>query len=347
MNNVEANYGASNIYKNINRSRNIILTILSIILIVLFIIDLSIGPSWMPLGEVFDNLFRSADLDTINSAIVWRIRLPMTLTCICVGASLGLAGVQMQTILSNPLASPYTLGISSAASFGASIAILTGFSLFGVHWLGIPISAFIFSLIATFGIYYIGKRRGMNSTTMILSGIVIHFLFQALQSVVQYMAPPEISQQIVFWMFGSLLKASWIGVYFTTAIFFLCITLLLKSVWKITALAAGEERARSLGINTDKLRMGVFFISALLTTGAVSFVGTIGFVGLVAPHFARMAVGEDHRYLSPLSALFGAVLLVGASIFSKLLKPGAMMPIGVVTSLLGVPFLLYIILRRK
>jgi iron complex transport system permease protein len=334
------------LYKEINKKRLSLTIIFLLLLAVVIILDIAIGPSNMPVTRVIKAVFNFNQTGS-DSVIIWQIRMPMTMACIFVGASLGLAGTIMQTILNNPLASPYTLGISSASAFGASIAILTGFNFFGMVWLGIPIAAFGFSLIASFGIYLIGKYKGMSSTTMILSGIVIHFLFQALQSIVQYIATPEISQQIVFWMFGSLLKANWKGVTGTAVIFFICSFILLLNIWRITALSAGEERARSLGINTNRLRKKLFLLSALLTAGAVSFVGTIGFIGLVSPHFAKMAVGEDQRYLSPVSALIGSLLLCTASIVAKIVKPGAMLPIGVVTSLIGIPFLLYIILRRR
>lgn len=334
------------IYKSINKKRNIIIISLLIALVISFILDLIVGPSWIDIEEIMKSLFQISD-NNIQNTVILNIRLPMTITCILVGASLGLAGVQMQTILANPLASPYTLGISSSASFGASIAILTGINILGSDWLSIPILAFISAFFATMLIYLIGKWKGMTSNTMILSGIVIHFLFQSLQSAIQYIASAETSQQIVFWSFGSLLKANWTGVSVTGGIFIISAIIMAKSIWQVTALSAGEERAQSLGINIDKLRLKIFCISALLTTGAVSFVGTIGFVGLVAPHFARMSVGEDQRYLSPVSAIYGALLLTVASIIAKIVKPGIIMPIGIVTSLIGVPFLLYIILMRR
>lgn len=334
------------IYKSINRRRLLLFVIVTVVLAMVCIIDLVVGPSGMPLSDVISTLLQGPGNTSVNSAVMWSIRLPMTLTCVFVGASLGLAGSHMQTILNNPLASPYTLGISSSAGFGASLAILTGFTIGNIGWLSIPLMAFLFSFISSLCIYFIGKNKGMKSITMILTGIVIHFLFQALQSLVQYMSAPEVSQQIVFWMFGSLLKSSWIGVFVTMSIFIICLLLTTTVIWQITALSAGEERARSLGINVDKLKLKIFLIATLLTTGAVSFIGPIGFIGLISPHFARMSIGEDQRYLSPISAIFGALIMVVASIISKMIKPGAMIPIGIVTSIVGVPFLLFLLLSK-
>lgn len=335
------------LYNRINSRRRVAFISVLSLLVVAIIVDLMVGPSWLSLKEVLLGVKDGVGGSSIESAIVWSIRLPMTLTCIVVGASLGLAGTQMQTILSNPLASPFTLGISAASGFGAAVAIISGFSVGGVTWLGVPILAFIMSIIATLTIFFLGKRRGMKPAVLILSGIVVLFFFQSLQSFVQFRAAPEVLQQIVFWLFGSLLKSSWVGVNVSSVIFLISAVLLSTSSWKLTALSAGEERAKSLGIDTDKLRLKVFIISAFLTTGAVAFVGTISFVGLVAPHFARMFVGEDQRYLSPLASIFGCLIMVISSIIAKILIPGAIVPIGIVTSLVGVPFLLYLILRRS
>ena len=259
---------------------------------------------------------------------------------------LGLAGTQMQTILANPLASPYTLGVSSAAGFGAAIAFISGFPFKNMPWINAPFMAFMMTLTGTMAIYFLGKVKGMRAQSMVLFGIVTHFFFQALLSLVQFRSTPEVAGQIVYWMFGSLLKATWVGVFASGFIFILCALLLSRYAWKLTALSAGEERAKSLGIDTDRVRLHVFLISSLLTAGAVAFVGTIGFIGLVAPHFARYFAGEDQRYLAPMASLFGVLLITFASILAKLIIPGIIIPIGIVTSLVGVPFLVFLIIRK-
>ncbi|WP_255547732.1 FecCD family ABC transporter permease [Crassaminicella indica] len=335
------------VYRKINQKRRVIFFSILASMIVGLIIDVMVGPAWLSISNVINAIKQGPDAKGLSIAIVWSVRLPMTMTCICVGASLGMAGTQMQTILGNPLASPYTLGISAAAGFGAALAYLTGFPVKDALWISVPLSAFIMSCAACLTMYVLGKIKGIDSKTMVLFGIVINFFFQALQSLVQFSATPEVAQEIVFWMFGSLLKSTWTGVVVSGAIFIVGSLVLSRYAWKLTSLSAGEERARSLGVNTDRLRLHVFIISAVLTAGAVAFVGTIGFIGLVAPHFARLLVGEDQRYLSPLSALFGALLMLTASIIAKIVVPGIIVPIGIVTSLVGVPFLLYLILRRS
>lgn len=312
------------------------------------IADMLIGPSFL---NVFDVLAALIDADGAGDpmavVIVHDIRLPMTLTGLIVGASLGIGGALMQTILGNPLASPYTLGFSAAAGLGASIAILTGFSLGALSAFSVPLAAFSTASLAAILVLGLSWRRGMSAEVMVLAGIATLFLFQSLQSLVQYMASPEILQEIVFWVFGSLLKADWTSVRVSGSILILGCLLIVPDLWQLTALRLGDARAASLGVKVKPLRLRVFAIVALLTAGAVSFVGTIGFIGLVAPHIARMLVGEDQRLLLPLSGVAGAGIMIGASIASKLIAPGAIVPIGIVTAIIGVPFLFGLILKQR
>ncbi len=337
----------SGIYTAVNRTRLRYMLVTAISLITVIIADLCIGSSWMSIADMVSALTAGPTGDSLNVTIIWQLRLPLTLTCLVVGASLGLAGGLMQTLLANPLASPYTLGVSAAAGFGAAVAILSGITIFGHAWLGVPVSAFVTSALSTLAIFFIGKGKNMDAKVLILAGIVVLFFFQALQSLVQYMASPEVLQQIVFWLFGSLLKASWTSVWVAGVILIFASLFVAPQIWALTALSAGNERAQSLGIRTDKLRLRMFLLCSLLTAGAVSFVGTIGFVGLVAPHLSRMLVGEDQRFYLPMSTLMGSLVLALASLVSKLVVPGTIIPIGIVTSLVGVPFLLYLLISKR
>ena len=328
--------------------RLLVLVFATAILLVTALYDLVTGPSLMPVSDVWSVISRPADfVGTALYAIVIDIRLPMTLTALTVGASLGIAGAEMQAILRNPLASPYTLGISAAAGFGASTAILTGIPAFYLGWLGVPVSAFVTALAACLGVWAIGRARGVATDVLILSGIAMLFLFQSLQSLVQYMAAPEILHEIVFWLFGSLLKANWTSTWVTAAVLAAVLPLMARDAWRLTVLSMGEENARSLGLDVARLRLRMLVLISVLTASAVAFVGTVGFVGLVAPHIARGFVGEDQRYLIPLSAICGGFIMVGSSVLAKLISPGAVVPIGIVTALIGVPFLFFLILRKK
>ncbi|MEL6335381.1 MAG: iron ABC transporter permease [Pseudomonadota bacterium] len=317
------------------------------VLLLAAVADVLIGPAFLDLGAVLEALLAPSGAERSTVVIVWDIRLPMTLMAILVGAALAIAGVAMQTILGNPLASPYTLGFSAAAGFGAALIILTGAVLPFVPWLTVPLAAFLASGAAAALVYGFASIRGMSAEVMVLAGIATLFLFQSLQSLVQYLAAPEVLQAIVFWLFGSLLKASWTTLPITAAITALCVALLIPDLWRLTALRLGDHRAAALGVDVRRLRIKTFALVALLTAGAVSFVGTIGFVGLVAPHLARGLVGDDQRFLMPMAALCGALVMVGASILSKLISPGSVIPIGIVTAVIGVPFLFGLILRGR
>lgn len=336
-------------YRSMMTKRTLSLGIGLAVLLCFTLIDILTGPAMLAMGDVVAALFAPDAASAMTNVIVWDIRLPMTLMAIVVGAALAMAGAIMQTILGNPLASPYTLGFSAAAGFGAATVILTGFTLPILAWLTVPFAAFVATALAAALVYGLARARGMTPEVMILAGIATLFLFQSLQSMVQYMASPEVLQAIVFWLFGSLLKASWDNLPITATILVLCTLAILPDIWRLTALRMGDERAAAVGVNVTRLRVRMFVIVALLTAGAVAFVGTIGFVGLVAPHVARGFVGEDQRFLLPMSAVAGAIIMTGASILSKLISPGSIIPIGIVTAILGVPFLfgLIVIGKRK
>jgi iron complex transport system permease protein len=265
---------------------------------------------------------------------------------IAVGLCLGIAGAEMQTILDNPLASPFTLGVSAGAGFGAALALVLGVAIVPCpgEYL-VPINAFFFSLFTCLLIYCISRTRRASPETMILAGIALLFLFHSLLALLQYLASEEALQAVVFWLFGSLLKATWPKVGFIFAMLVVAVPLLARDAWKLTALKLGDERAKGLGIDAERLRLKSFLIISILTAAAVCFVGTIGFIGLVAPHIARMLVGEDQRFFLPISGLAGAGLLSAASTGSKMIIPGVVIPIGIVTSLIGVPFFFFLILK--
>ncbi|MGH6859807.1 MAG: FecCD family ABC transporter permease [Phyllobacterium sp.] len=318
---------------------------LLIVAAISLVFDIATGPALLPVSQVVAALVDPAGVDSTIAIIVWTLRLPMALMAIVVGIALGSSGATMQTLLDNPLASPYTLGLASAAGFGASLAILAGG--WGINpLLIVPASAFVMACLASAVIYGVGNMRGMMGDTMILAGIALMFLFHSLQSLLQFHAVPEVGQQIVFWMFGTLSKASWTNLAITAVAVGLSLPVLMLNAWKLTALKLGEERARSVGISVSGLRLITIALVSLMTATAISFVGTIGFIGLVAPHIARMLVGEDQRYLLPAAGCVGAVMLSLASVLSKVIMPGVLLPVGIVTAIIGVPFFLHLILRR-
>jgi iron complex transport system permease protein len=240
--------------------------------------------------------------DPTTRVIIWDIRMPMALMAAVVGAALAIAGAEMQTILNNPLASPFTLGIS-AAGFGAALAIVLGVSV--VPFAGVllvSVNAFFFALLASLAIYFLSRLRGVTVQTVVLLGIALVFLFTSLLSLLQYIASEEALQQVVFWTLGSLAKATWPKIGTAAVVLGITIPFFVRQAWALTALRLGDATAQSLGIDIEKLRLRSLISISVLAAVAVAFVGTIGFVGLVGPHVARMLVGEDQRFFLPTAA---------------------------------------------
>ncbi len=335
-------------YQRILKRRWLLVCSLTCIIVLSILADFMLGPSGLGLRELTHALLHPSLADPTTRVIVWEIRLPYALMAMAIGLSLGLAGAEMQTILNNPLASPFTLGISSAAAFGASLAIVLDISLPGVpqSWT-IATNAFGFALISALLLDAVARWGAMSTANLVLFGIALVFSFNAMVSLVQFVASAEALQGLVFWTLGSLTRASWAKVGAMLALFCIIFPLSLRDTWKLTALRLGEDRAASFGINVPRLRLTALIRISLLSALAVSFVGTIGFVGLIAPHIARRMFGEDHRFYLPGSALVGGVILSLASIASKNIVPGIIVPVGIVTSLVGVPFFLGVVLRRQ
>ncbi len=334
-------------YKSLIRKRVQFLIIFFVLSVILAVLNLTTGPMKLGIGDVVGSLLSPGNEP--KDVVIWEYRLPWTLTAMLVGGALGLAGLQMQTILNNPLASPYTLGVSAGAGFGAALAYVLGVKVVPAipSEFVVPVNAFFFSFLTCMLITFIGKLRGFTSETLVLGGIAISFMFQSLLALLQFYASEETLQAIVFWLFGSLTKASLLKAQVILAVLIPVTLILLFRSWRITALRLGEEKARALGVNTEAVRVEVLVYVSLLTSIAICFVGIIGFVGLVAPHMARMLIGEDQRFLIVGSILCGGAVLLAGALVSKTAVPGAIFPVGIITSLLGVPFFMFLVMRGR
>ncbi|MER0236645.1 iron ABC transporter permease [Fulvimarina sp. MAC8] len=335
-------------YRALSARRLAILVALGVALCLSVAVDLSLGPARYSLSEVLSALFDPSGVDRQLSVVIWEIRMPVALMAISVGAALSLAGAEMQTILANPLASPFTLGISAAAGFGAAVAIVFGAALIPalVDYV-VPVNAFLMAMLAAVLIHVFSQMRGVTVETIVLLGIALVFTFNALLALLQYLASEQALAAVVFWTMGSLMKATWGKVALTTAIVVLAVPFLARNAWALTALRLGDDKAASFGVKVSRLRLETMLLVSLLAAVPVSFVGTIGFVGLVGPHIARMLVGEDQRYFLPASMISGALILSATSVVSKTLLPGAILPIGVITALVGVPFFLSLVFASR
>lgn len=328
--------------------KRLILVALAVLLVFSVLLDLALGPASYSLREVLDALFSPDTASAQVRVVMWDIRLPVALMAVAVGAALSLAGAQMQTILNNPLASPFTLGLSAAASFGAAMGLAFGVALFplAAQYM-VPLNAFIMAMLCALLIHFLSMRRGVTAETIVLLGIALVFTFNALLALVQFFATEQAVAAVVFWTMGSLTKATWPKLGVICAVILITLPIFAKRAWALTALRLGDDKAASFGINVRSLRFQTLIMVSLLASFPVAFVGTIGFIGLVGPHIARMLIGEDQRFFLPASLLTGALILSASSVVSKTLIPGAIFPIGVVTSLIGVPFFISLILGGK
>jgi iron complex transport system permease protein len=278
-----------------------------------------------------------------------NLRLPRIILAIVAGAGLAAAGATMQGVLRNPLVSSYVLGISSAAGFGAALAIVFGvgvLSLFGGYI--VIVNAFLFSLVAMVIVYGIARARGMSTETVILVGLAVGFLFSALLSLIQYVAPEyKAVSAVVFWLMGSLSSATWGDILIVFPIVIVSIVLMVQQSWNINVMSMGHDVAISLGVNSKRVLATNMVLETLATASIIAFTGVIGFVDLIAPHMARMLIGSDHRFLIPCSALVGAFLLLSSDTVARLVIAPTELPVGIVTSLLGVPFFVYILVSKR
>ncbi|WP_376771047.1 FecCD family ABC transporter permease [Microvirga soli] len=335
-------------YRVLVQRKKLVLLVLAVVLVLSVIADLGLGPARYSMREVVLALLGSPEVTEQVSVVIWDIRMPVALMAVVVGAALSAAGAQMQTILNNPLASPFTLGISAAASFGASVALVfgIGFLPWAIDYI-VSINALLMAMAAALFIHFMSQKRGVTVETIVLLGITLVFTFNALLALVQYLASEQALSAVVFWTMGSLTRATWPKLAITTAVVAVSLPLFMRRAWALTALRLGDDKAASFGVNVRWVRLETMMVISLLAAVPVAFVGTIGFIGLVGPHIARMLVGEDQRYFLPASVLSGAAILSLTSVISKSIVPGTIFPIGIITALVGVPFLFSLIMSTR
>ena len=326
-----------------------ILLILSLIfaLMILTLVATFIGAANLSFERVWRALLPfSNSSDWQANVIVWEWRLPRIFMAIIAGAGLAIAGAVIQATLRNPLASPYTLGVSAAAGFGAALAMVLGVSVVGGKYLVVA-NAFCFALLATLLVCGISRAKGMGPETTILVGIAVMYMFSAFNSILQYIAEPGVLQSVVFWLMGGLHTASWGNALPVLVVTLLCVLPLIRHSWDLNAMAAGDETAMSLGVNVKLVRALCLVLASLITASIVCFTGTIGFICLVSPHITRILVGGDNRFVLPCSCLVGAILLLGSDTVARTIIAPTEIPVGVMTSFIGVPFFIYLLMRGR
>jgi iron complex transport system permease protein len=290
-----------------------------------------------------------------SSVVIWNIRMPRVIVGLVAGAGLAMAGGVMQTCLRNPLASPFTLGISSAASFGANLAIVflgagvlhsnTHDAVFIANPYTVTLSAFFFSVAAMVLILLLARLRGLSPESVVLAGVAFGSLFAAGSALVQYFAEDVQVAAMVFWTFGDLGRVSWQEVAILSALTMTALIYFLLQRWNYNALESGEDAAKSLGVHVEQTRLRSLLAASLVTATAVAFMGIIGFIGLIAPQMMRRVLGIDHRFLIPASAVTGAALLLFSDTLARTLISPVVLPVGAITSFFGAPLFLFILTK--
>ena len=334
----------------------IIVFLLVVALILVVLVTISVGSMQISINNVYTILLKNVpiigdfiktDTNLIETEIVLQIRLPRVIAAAIVGVALTAAGVVLQGLLRNPMADPYVLGISAGASLGASLAI--GFGL-GATVLGflyaVPLMAFIGALGTIFVVYNVAKRGGASMLTLLLIGIAASSFLSAIVSLIKLVSADAL-HGIIYWIMGSLQVAGWNHVIIASPLIFGGLLVIFYFARDMNMISLGETQAQHLGVDSEKLKTRMLICVSLITAAAVSISGIIGFIGLIIPHTTRILVGPDHRILIPTSSLLGAIVLILCDTMARMLLSPAEIPVGIITSILGVPFFVYLLLSRK
>ena len=340
-----------------NRRNRAVLLVMLLSVIVAGIVCLFVGSSNMSFAEALDALFGGGT--SAQSRIIWRIRMPRVLAAIIAGAGLSVAGLVMQTTLNNSMASPSTLGVSNAAVFGANLSIIAfagGFLstgnniqsfLVGANPYATSVLAFVFSVLSVLLILGLCTIRSFSPNVVVLSGIAIGSVWTAATTILQFYATDVGLSAAVVWSFGDLGRATYRTDMIMLAVVLAGTLFFMLMAWKYNALLSGEATAKTMGVNVEALRFVTLLLGSMITAVCVSFLGIIGFVGIICPHVTKRLLGQDHRVTLPASCLMGSLLLLVSDTLSRSIGSGSALPVGAITSLLGAPFFIAIIFGRK
>jgi iron complex transport system permease protein len=319
-----------------------------------FIAAVSIGPVYITPGDTIKALL-GVNASRYANSIIINIRLPQALTAVLAGAGLAAAGTSMQSVLRNPLGSPFTLGISNAAAFGAALSVMIlgsgamtsanqGAASMADYYIT-SFSAFACSFLAALVIIGVTRMRGASPEVMVLTGVAVGSLFTAGTMFLQYFADDVQLAAMVFWTFGDLARASWNQIGFLAVSVFICCVFFALNRWNYNAIDSGDETAQGLGVNVGRVRIAGMMVSSLITAVIVALLGVIGFIGLVCPHMVRRIIGDDHRFLLPGSCLAGASLLLISDTAARIALPPHSLPVSILTAFMGAPVFIFLIIR--
>lgn len=342
-------------YRRVIIKKRLALALTLILTLIAALISLSLGSVQLPLGEVIQSLAGAGD--ELSSTVLFDIRMPRILAAIIVGAILATAGAVMQCVLHNPLASASTLGVAQGAAFGAALGIIvfgggvingasTGAAIEIDNPYIVTLCAFIFGSLSTVIILALSRlKKSLGPSGLILAGVALGSLFTGGSTLLQYFADETKISAVVFWTFGNLGSANWRQIIILVIVLLAALLYFMFNRWNYNAMISGQETAQTIGVNSRALLLISMAVCSLISAVAVSFVGIISFVGLVAPHMMRRFVGDDYRFLIPCSAAGGALLLVIADTLARLIISPIVLPVGAVTAFLGAPVFLCLLLK--
>ena len=340
-----------------NRRNTVIIFAMLALVLMVSVACLFVGSSNLSFTDALNALLGGGS--SAQNRIIWRIRVPRVLAALIAGAGLSVAGLMMQTTLNNPMASPSTLGVSNAAVFGANLSIIVfagGFLSTGNNLQNFDVSAnpyatsvlaFVFSTASVLLILGLCTLRSFSPNVVVLSGMAIGSVWTAATTILQFYATDVGLSAAVVWSFGDLSRATYQTDLIMAMVVLIGLVFFMLMSWKYNALLSGEATAKTMGVNVSGLRFVTLLLSSVITAACVSFLGIIGFVGIICPHVTKKLLGQDHRVTIPVSCLMGSLLLVLADTASRCLGSGSALPVGAITSLLGAPFFIAIIFGRK
>lgn len=338
-------------YMDANKKKILFIILFTALAVIAFFLTLGFGVYNISISDAIGSFFGHITgniTDVRDDYYVWDVRTPRAIGAMIIGAGLAVAGAIMQNDFKNPLADPYTMGISSGAFLGASLSIIFGISILpGISGASATvINAFIFSLIPTTIIVLVSKFRNLSPAAMILTGIAVMFLFSSITQIMMVTAPSESLASAYEWRVGSLGSIKWeyLPVMAGTAIVIITVLWFLSD--KLNIMYAGDRAVQTFGEKAESIRLFTLILVSLLTAAMICYTGTIGFIGLVGPHVARIFVGSNNRYLIPASAAFGAAFVILADTIAKVSGPNGL-PVGVICSMIGGPLFIYILVKQR
>lgn len=344
-------------YRHYTRRKILFITACIVAAFLLLGLSICIGNTDISIWEAYDLLFKHLNGATypmgsvafVHDFVVWNVRLPRALFALIAGAGLAVGGAVMQSVMKNPLADPYTTGISSGTLLGVAVAIILGLTVSGsqLNDMGLVVNAFLFALIPVALIVVIAPMSNSSPATLILVGVTLSYIFNALTTVLMISTDADKLAAVYQWQVGSLSLVTWDCLPVMAATNIAGTVAVMLVARRLNILTLGDDNAKSLGLNANNMRILCLMIISFMVASVISYVGIIGFIGLISPHIVRALIDSDNRFVIPASAAFGAVFLLGADILARYLSPIDAIPVGVVLSFVGAPIFLYLIIRQK